>query len=224
MNYGAPQYQNYAREAAPEKKKSNAGIIILLCIVGLVVIAGIVLASLSGIMNAALSGKATADEAFNNYTPNFDYIYPENKLDLSSQTINKIGEPVTLNDGGTLTLTKVEKTKDKMLSDENAAQYAVTVEFKNTTNHKLKAPDIMLNYFNADGENLIYDATNGVTFLYDDASANFYESISEGETAVMVEYISVNKNLDKMYLLMTDNVYRQNSIPPQGICYEIEVK
>lgn len=224
--YGAKPYPDYAQNTAPKKSKSNAGIIVLLSIVATVVIIGIVLASLSGVMSTLIPKKSEADVSViedDVYDYDYDYDYPENKLDISAQTLNKVGTPVELKSGGTVTLSKVEKVQTNTL-DETKAQYAVTIEIKNTTDSDIQSPELGIDYFGEDGQNLLYSSDNDVEFLYDETTDNYLDTIKKGETATRVEYIKASTSLGKIYLLFTEYDHSMLTSEEQEICYEVELK
>lgn len=158
-----------ARQPTAPKKKSKAGLIVLLCIIGTVIIAGIFLAIFSRmIFNSApiTEEKSTTEVIIEDDAESSDYevsdsdisdievVYPIDKLDISKYKVQKIGEYANLENAGSVRVADIKKTSNDSSSPEEYTNYEMTLEFKNTTDQKLNFADFELAFFDKDGKNL----------------------------------------------------------------------
>ena len=158
-----------ARQPTAPKKKSKAGLIVLLCIIGTVIIAGIFLAIFSRmIFNSApiTEEKSTTEVIIEDDAESSDYevsdsdisdievVYPIDKLDISKYKVQKIGEYANLENAGSVRVADIKKTSNDSSYPEEYTNYEMTLEFKNTTDQKLNFADFELAFFDKDGNNL----------------------------------------------------------------------
>lgn len=158
-----------ARQPTAPKKKSKAGLIVLLCIIGTVIIAGIFLAIFSRmIFNSApiTEEKSTTEVIIEDDAESSDYevsdsdisdievVYPIDKLDISKYKVQKIGEYANLKNAGSVRVADIKKTSNDSSSPEEYTNYEMTLEFKNTTDQKLNFANFELAFFDKDGNNL----------------------------------------------------------------------
>ena len=213
---GSAQQTNAPHQSVPPKK-SNAGFIVLICVVGTVILAGVFLAIFSGLIfhsteSFAEKIKNSAGSAAD--SPVYDYYEPETEdpFDLSKDPAHKVGETVDLSERGSVSVTKLRKSATQPEFDEGTTGYDITVEYKNTTDKYVSFDDLTVNYYSEAGEALEfkYDDSGSDPYLvtlYIDNSSNYFEKIKPGESASEVIHIAVKNEIEKMYVSFENYSY-----------------
>ena len=213
------------------KKKSKAGIIVLLCIIGTVIIAGIFLAIFSRmIFNSApiTEEKSTTEviieddaessdyEVSNSDISDIEVVYPIDKLDISKYKVQKIGEYANLENAGSVRVADIKKTSNDSSSPEEYTNYEMTLEFKNTTDQKLNFADFELAFFDKDGKNLDPGgeaAKNAKPLVVINDPYNKYKIYSDknpGESDTRAVKFSALNKVEKAYFALKKHGFRSS--------------
>lgn len=213
------------------KKKSKAGIIVLLCIIGTVIIAGIFLAIFSRmIFNSApiTEEKSTTEVIIEDDAESSDYevsdsdisdievVYPIDKLDISKYKVQKIGEYANLENAGSVRVANIKKTSNDSSSPEEYTNYEMTLEFKNTTDQKLNFAKFELAFFDKDGKNLDPSgeaAKNAKPLVVINDPYNKYKIYSDknpGESDTRAVKFSALNKVEKAYFALKKHGFRSS--------------
>lgn len=219
------------RQPTAPKKKSKAGLIVLLCIIGTVIIAGIFLAIFSRmIFNSApiTEEKSTTEVIIEDDAESSDYevsdsdisdievVYPIDKLDISKYKVQKIGEYANLENAGSVRVADIKKTSNDSSSPEEYTNYEMTLEFKNTTDQKLNFADFELAFFDKDGNNLELSgetAKNAKPLVVINDPYNKYKIYSDknpGESDTRAVKFSALNKVEKAYFALKKHGFRSS--------------
>lgn len=235
-----PQMQaNPAFQAPPApnapKKSINAGVIVLITIVGAVIVIGIFLAVFSTVFSTVFLGsiteKSSEKESAAVYDSDIDVDYDTElfpKLDISKYTVHKVGETVDLGEHGSLTLKTAEKPKGSKVLDEDYIRYAVTIEIKNTTDSDISADIFGYSFYDEDGNDFLSASDNtsykyDLEYVYSDRSSNFEDKLKPGETATEIIYFNAKKNISKTYITFEEYFQYDSDADSGTICYEVDL-
>ena len=220
-----------ARQPTAPKKKSKAGLIVLLCIIGTVIIAGIFLAIFSRmIFNSApiTEEKSTTEVIIEDDAESSDYevsdsdisdievVYPIDKLDISKYKVQKIGEYANLENAGSVRVADIKKTSNDSSSPEEYTNYEMTLEFKNTTDQKLNFANFELAFFDKDGNNLEPSgeaAKNAKPLVVINDPYNKYRIYSDknpGESYTRAVKFSALNKVEKAYFALKKHGFRSS--------------
>ena len=230
----APYQNQPANPSQPPqapKKKSKAVIIVLLCIIGTVIIAGIFLAIFSRmIFNSApiTEEKSTTEVIIEDDAESSDYevsdsdisdievVYPIDKLDISKYKVQKIGEYANLENAGSVRVADIKKTSNDSSSPEEYTNYEMTLEFKNTTDQKLNFANFELAFFDKDGKNLDPGgeaAKNAKPLVVINDPYNKYKIYSNknpGESDTRAVKFSALNKVEKAYFALKKHGFRSS--------------
>ena len=233
-----------ARQPTAPKKKSKAGLIVLLCIIGTVIIAGIFLAIFSRmIFNSApiTEEKSTTEVIIEDDAESSDYevsdsdisdievVYPIDKLDISKYKVQKIGEYANLENAGSVRVADIKKTSNDSSSPEEYTNYEMTLEFKNTTDQKLNFADFELAFFDKDGNNLEPSgeaAKNAKPLVVINDPYNKYRIYSDknpGESYTRAVKFSALNKVGKAYFALKKHGFRSSDNNVTAVI-EIDIK
>lgn len=220
-----------ARQPTAPKKKSKAGLIVLLCIIGTVIIAGIFLAIFSRmIFNSApiTEEKSTTEVIIEDDAESSDYevsdsdisdievVYPIDKLDISKYKVQKIGEYANLENAGSVRVADIKKTSNDSSSPEEYTNYEMTLEFKNTTGEKINFANFELAFFDKDGNNLEPSgeaAKNAKPLVVINDPYNKYRIYSDknpGESDTRAVKFSALNKVEKAYFALKKHGFRSS--------------
>ena len=220
-----------ARQPTAPKKKSKAGLIVLLCIIGTVIIAGIFLAIFSRmIFNSApiTEEKSTTEVIIEDDAESSDYevsdsdisdievVYPIDKLDISKYKVQKIGEYANLENAGSVRVADIKKTSNDSSSPEEYTNYEMTLEFKNTTGEKINFANFELAFFDKDGNNLEPSgeaAKNAKPLVVINDPYNKYKIYSDknpGESDTRAVKFSALNKVEKAYFALKKHGFRSS--------------
>ena len=213
------------------KKKSKAGIIVLLCIIGTVIIAGIFLAIFSRMIfkydprytgnspteviieeDAEVSDETVPDSVI----PEENVVYSVEKIDMSKCEIHKISEYIDLGNAGSVKVASVKKTSGDSSDSEEYANYEMTLEFKNTTDQKLNFADFELAFFDKDGKNLDPSgeaAKNAKPLVVINDPYNKYKIYADknpGESDTRAVKFSALNKVEKAYFALKKHGFRSS--------------
>lgn len=192
-------------QAAP-KRGANPWVIVLICVVGIVIITGIVLAVLSGFMTDRISETAQQPTYVTDYD-SLDIPSVPGTIDIASIKPKKIGESVEISGCGIATVTKLEKQTAGAPLDPELNGYALTIVFKNTRPSAASTPDLFLDFYDADGNNIFGDVESKIEILYTDYGGEQYRPVESGETSTQIVYFNAKKELKKAYLRLDNYDY-----------------
>lgn len=213
------------------KKKSKAGIIVLLCIIGTVIIAGIFLAIFSRMIfkfdprytdNSPTEVIIEEDAESSDYEvsdsdiSDIEVVYPIDKLDISKYKVQKIGEYANLENAGSVRVADIKKTSNDSSSPEEYTNYEMTLEFKNTTDQKLNFADFELAFFDKDGKNLDPGgeaAKNAKPLVVINDPYNKYKIYSDknpGESDTRAVKFSALNKVEKAYFALKKHGFRSS--------------
>lgn len=213
------------------KKKSKAGIIVLLCFIGTVIIAGIFLAIFSRMIfkyDPRYTGNSPTEVIIEDDAESYDYevsdsdisdievVYPIDKLDISKYKVQKIGEYANLENAGSVRVADIKKTSNDSSSPEEYTNYEMTLEFKNTTDQKLNFADFELAFFDKDGKNLDPGgeaAKNAKPLVVINDPYNKYKIYSDknpGETDTRAVKFSALNKVEKAYFALKKYGFRSS--------------
>ena len=233
-----------ARQPTAPKKKSKAGLIVLLCIIGTVIIAGIFLAIFSRmIFNSApiTEEKSTTEVIIEDDAESSDYevsdsdisdievVYPIDKLDISKYKVQKIGEYANLENAGSVRVADIKKTSNDSSSPEEYTNYEMTLEFKNTTDQKLNFANFELAFFDKDGNNLEPSgeaAKNAKPLVVINDPYNKYRIYSDknpGESYTRAVKFSALNKVGKAYFALKKHGFRSSDNNVTAVI-EIDIK
>ena len=233
-----------ARQPTAPKKKSKAGLIVLLCIIGTVIIAGIFLAIFSRmIFNSApiTEEKSTTEVIIEDDAESSDYevsdsdisdievVYPIDKLDISKYKVQKIGEYANLENAGSVRVADIKKTSNDSSSTEAYTNYEMTIEYKNTTDQKLNFADFELAFFDKDGNNLEPSgeaAKNAKPLVVINDPYNKYRIYSDknpGESYTRAVKFSALNKVGKAYFALKKHGFRSSDNNVTAVI-EIDIK
>lgn len=209
--------------AANPKKGVNPGIIVLICIVGIVIVSGIVIAVVSQFFNTDVFKNFNSEQP-QNYDM-YDYPYETDDpstIDISGLTTNKLGDSFEIYGCGTATVTKLEKQTSSKPVNPEFDRYAMTVVFKNTRPAEGSFPDLYPYFYDSLGRELTYLPEPELEYLYTDYGGDQYKPIESGQTGTQVIYFDVKNTVDKLYIRL-DNYISEN---PENnpVFYELELK
>lgn len=203
----------------PPKKGANPWVIVLLCVVGIVIAAGIALALMSPFMESRLDkaaqeptyrtdiehdevDPATADSASGSGDLiNFGI---NDKIDASAVKPHKIGESTDFGKRGTLTLSKVEKSSDQSDVKTDYTKYKLTMVIQNNTDKEIDPYVFSMSFYDIDGRNLemptaYNDYSEPIQHLFSETDDDFFNPLKPGEKRTQVEYINVKNDVKKVY-------------------------
>lgn len=224
QNPNPPQYNPAPNippaPAATPKKGAKPGIIVLICIVVTVIVAGIAIAVIS-----QFSPKSVFD-VFNSpqpvYNDVYDYEYETTDpatVDISGINAHKIGESFEVYGCGTATVTKLEKQTSNKPVNPDFDRYALTVEFKNTRPVEGSFPDLCPYFYDGLGRELTYLPEPELEYLYTDYGGDQYKPVESGKTATQVVYFDVKNTVNKLYVKF--DTFAPDNSPAY---YELELK
>ena len=213
------------------KKKSKAGIIVLICVIGIVIIAGILLAVFSRSLikftpfsqdNSPTEVIIEDDAEVSDETvpgsviPEENVVYTVEKIDMSKCEIHKIGEYIDLGNAGSVKVASVKKTSGDSSAPEEYANYELTLEFKNTTGEKINFADFELAFFDKDGNNLEPSgeaAKNAKPLVIINDPYNKYKIYADknpGETDTRVVKFSAINKAENAYFALKKHGFRSS--------------
>lgn len=203
QNPNPPQYNPAPNTppapAAPPKKGVKPGIIVLICIVSAVIIAGIVIAVVSQFSKTSILGNLKSASPQNYGVYEYETSDPA-AIDISGITAHKPGESFEIYGCGTATVTKLEKQTANKPVNPDFDRYALTVEFKNTRSVEGSFPDLCPYFYDGLGRELTYLPEPELEYLYTDYGGEQYKPVESGKTATQVVYFDVKNTVKKLYV------------------------
>ena len=193
----------------PPKKSVNPWLIVLLCVVGIVITAGIVIAIMSSFIQNPVKNLYNGSQIFEPepYTDISEF----GKVDISGSKVHKLGESKDWQKYGAVTVSNFKKTAEQPPAETGYTKYSFEVELKNNTSTDIETCFFNCDFISTDGERLT------TKFESDDIEKPYAQILSaEGSDCFVLKpgqavsetvTVGVRNGIDKMYIEVEGNYY-----------------